>query len=60
MLAVMRFYKGRTCSSVCGMGNTIADGIHFYDIGAAVVIIIVSTGIYIAFDTVVVSMHFIC
>lgn len=41
------------------MGNTIANGVHFYCIGAAVVIIIVSTGVYITFDTVVVGMHFV-
>lgn len=41
------------------MCDTIADGVHFYYIGAAIIIIIVGTSIYIAFDAVVVGMHFV-
>jgi len=41
------------------MGNTVTHRIHFNYIGAAVVIVIICAGVYVAFYAVIVGMHFI-
>ena len=55
----MGLYEGCTSSAVCGMSDTVAYGIYFYDIGAAVIVIIICAGTYITFYTMIVGMHFI-
>lgn len=55
----MSFYKGCAGSAVAGMRNAVPLGIYFYDVGAAVMIVVIVASIYIAFYTMVVGMHFI-